>query len=122
MLMNYRIKMLYPPKFWDQLPYKVNGLSFKDVIRRNERMGEELNNEGILTNITDEVALMAHLHGSSAREFRDLMRESLFSGDYDKVLSAVRKINIASSKTKARSPEAEPMADNDISKQNEKVA
>ena len=81
--LTYKIKVLFPPSHWDDLPYTLNGKTFRQFAAETEAFTAELEQNGILTNVGHNVALMAHVHGSTMREFRDLCRKLLYCGDWE---------------------------------------
>lgn len=94
-MMNYKMKHMLPPQFWKELPYKVNGKSFKKFAKETEIFLKELERNGILTWVSDDTALIGHLYDPkiSIREFRDLCREVLYVGDYERMGNIVGKVN-----------------------------
>ncbi|MCX7706023.1 MAG: B12-binding domain-containing radical SAM protein, partial [bacterium] len=58
-VMTYQIKQFFPPKYWKPLPYKVNGMSFRQYAAETERFQKELNRAGFLTFVSDEAYLLS---------------------------------------------------------------
>ena len=99
--MNYKIKLLFPPRYWAPLPYRVNNMKFRQFARKTADFGNKLEAVGILTHISDDQALMALHAGYRGREriFRDRLRFIFASGDVKNIQNLVSKIN-GSIKTK----------------------
>ena len=93
-VMTYTIKSLFPPRFWDPLPYKINGLSFKEFATETENFQKDIQKEGIETNISDEAYLFYKFSPfSSLDEFLDKNRYYFYSGNYEKLVEEVNYIN-----------------------------
>lgn len=93
--MNYKIKLLFPPKYWAPLPYQVNNMKFHEFAARTTEFGKKLEAEGILTHISDDQALMGFHAGyrRREREFRDRLRYLFVSGDVENIHDLVNTIN-----------------------------
>ena len=92
-VMTYKVKLLSPPRFWKPLPYKINGKDFRDYVGEYEQFAKALEKEGLLTVLTDEMALLAKYAGVTPRELRDLNRLQFLTGDYETIKKLVEKIN-----------------------------
>jgi len=79
--LDYKIKLLFPPQFWEPPPYKVNGMTFPEFTVLTMKFAEDLENAGILTAVPDDMALIAKCAGMTAREFRDQARLWCLTGD-----------------------------------------
>lgn len=93
--MDYKIKRLFPPSFWEPLPYTISGKSFKEFSKETGDFIKELEKNNILTMVSDEIALMSQLYnpGPSLKSFRDINRRLLFSGDYEEIKKIIYTIN-----------------------------
>lgn len=94
-MMNYKIKLLFPPRYWAPLPYRVNNMKFRQFAGQTTRFGKRLEAAGILTHISDDQALMA-LHAGyrgKEREFRDRLRLLFAAGDVENIQNLVSTIN-----------------------------
>lgn len=91
--LDYKIKLLFPPAYWDPLPYKVNGMNFAEFTALTEQFGANLERQGILTGVPDDNALIARCAGMSAREFRDRARRWCLTGDAEAMGELVRQVN-----------------------------
>ncbi len=92
-LIKYKIQLLFPPKFWVPLPWKINGLAHREFAAETQALYEDLKKEGILTMLTDEEALMAHLGGYSPREFAHDAFVYNFTGNWEGMGEMAQKIN-----------------------------
>ncbi len=79
--LDYKIKLLFPPQFWEPPPYKVNGMTFPEFTALTMKFAEDLEKSGILTAVPDDMALIAKCAGMTAREFRDQARLWCLTGD-----------------------------------------
>lgn len=93
--MNYKIKLLFPPRYWAPLPYRVNNMKFREFAGKTTDFGKRLEAAGILTHISDDQALMALHAGYRGRErkFRDRLRFLFASGDVANIQNLVSTIN-----------------------------
>jgi radical SAM superfamily enzyme YgiQ (UPF0313 family) len=92
-LLEYKIQLLFPPEFWAPLPWRINSLAHKQFAAETQGLYEDLKKAGILTMLTDEEALMAHLGGYSPREFADEAFVNSFTGNWERAAEMARKIN-----------------------------
>jgi anaerobic magnesium-protoporphyrin IX monomethyl ester cyclase len=92
-LMQYKIQLLFPPKFWKPLPWKLNGMTYREFASATQWMYESLKREGILRMLTDEEALMAHLGGYTAADFAELAFVNGFTGNREGMAEMVSRIN-----------------------------
>jgi len=79
--LDYKIKLLFPPQFWESPPYEVNGMTFPEFTALTMKFAEDLEKTGILTAVPDDMALIAKCAGMTAREFRDQARLWCLTGD-----------------------------------------
>jgi radical SAM superfamily enzyme YgiQ (UPF0313 family) len=92
--MTYRIKTFYPQALWKPHPlYYLNGKPFSDVAMETTDFVHRCERNGSLTQVTDEVLLMAAYAGFDAREFRDRSNRCLAMGDYNTMEEIVARIN-----------------------------
>jgi radical SAM superfamily enzyme YgiQ (UPF0313 family) len=98
-VMNYQIKSLFPPRYWDPLPYKVNGMSFKHYAAETENFQKDLQKEGIETSISDEAYLLSKFtEFPSTGEFLKQNRVYFYSGQVEKLKNEIADINRKSGK------------------------
>ena len=90
---TYKLKLLFPPKYWQPLPYTLNGRSFKQFAAQTEHLQNDLEDAGILTMLADDIALIGRLAGYNSRQYRDISREIFFSGDWKSFREQVKMIN-----------------------------
>ncbi|MFH0978164.1 MAG: radical SAM protein [Candidatus Woesearchaeota archaeon] len=92
-LMYFTPKLLLAPSQWDRLSYQVDGKSFLELARESNDFAQSLEEHGILTQVIDEIILMASCCGTDPRTFRDNMRKHLATGDYKEVRKTIESIN-----------------------------
>jgi radical SAM superfamily enzyme YgiQ (UPF0313 family) len=93
-VMTYQIKNLFPPSYWDPLPYRINGMAFKEFARETERFQKDLQKEGIETSIPDEAYLLYMFSRfNSLREFLDKHRCFFYSGNRNELEEEISFIN-----------------------------
>ncbi len=95
MAMNYKIKLMFPPRFWKPFPYKINGEPYKISCMKLDNFIKKVEALGITTTISDEIALLAFCAGMRPGKFRDSCRAGLLSGNQAGISKLVRKINKA---------------------------
>jgi len=95
--MDYKIKWLFPPRFWQPLSYTLNGKKFKDFTTETSNFINSLTASGLLSGMSDELVLMAQLSGFENREkeFLSLIRKLFFSGDWKGISELTETINKA---------------------------
>jgi hypothetical protein len=92
--MNYKIKALFPPRMWQPLPYRVNGMSFKEFAYETEKFQKDINKLGINTSISDADYLYYKYSGfKSIDEFLKFNRIYFYSGNSEKLKEEIEKIN-----------------------------
>ena len=93
-VMTYKIKSLFPPRFWEPLPYKVNGMSFKEFAYETEKFQMDLKKEGINTGISDEAYLLyQYTDFPSLDEFLRNNRFFFFAGEEEGLKEEIYRIN-----------------------------
>ncbi|MCM8815884.1 MAG: hypothetical protein NC931_07935 [Candidatus Omnitrophica bacterium] len=92
--MTYQIKQFFPPRYWKPLPYRVNGMSFKQYAGETSRFQIELNEAGITTFVSDEAYLLSKFAGfERPSDFVDRNRYFLFAGLAEEILKEIQIIN-----------------------------
>jgi len=94
-MLSYKIKLLFPPRFWKPLPYTIDGQNYQQFVARTEAFVKQLEAQGVVTGMGHDLALMAHAVGMTLREFRDRTRMDFFSGDFEAAQEMVERINRA---------------------------
>ncbi|OGC15217.1 hypothetical protein A2282_07670 [candidate division WOR-1 bacterium RIFOXYA12_FULL_36_13] len=94
-LLEYKIRLLFPPRYWDPLPWKVNGLSYKQFAAEAQKLYEELKQKEFLMSLTDPEALMAHLTGVTAKGLYNQTFFDLFTGNWRGMEDLIKKVNHA---------------------------
>jgi hypothetical protein len=93
--LSYKIKLLFPPAFWAPLPYRLNGMDFRQFTALTARFAAQLEQSGILTGVPDDNVLMAHRANMGLRQFRDAARVWCATGNVPAVANFVRTFNAA---------------------------
>ncbi|MGC9318494.1 MAG: B12-binding domain-containing radical SAM protein [Armatimonadota bacterium] len=91
--LDYKIKLLFPPSMWEPVPYRVNGMDFRQFTRLTTQFSMALEEAGILTAVPDDNALIAHCAGMAPRRFRDLARLWCAVGDAEAMGEMVATAN-----------------------------
>ena len=92
--MNYKIRGFFPPRFWDPLPYRVDGKSFRQFAGETEQFNALVEKElNIDTGISDDIALIAHHLCFTPRDFRNQARRYFFTGDAPALREMIRTFN-----------------------------
>ncbi len=98
-VMNYKIKALFPPTMWQPLPYKVNGMSFKEFAYETEKFQKDVLKLGINTSISNVDYLFYLYSGfNNTEEFLRFNRVYFYSGDSEKLKEEIERINKESQK------------------------
>lgn len=93
-IMNYKIKALFPPTMWQPLPYKVNGMSFKEFARKTEEFQKEIKSLGIEVSISDDAYLLYRY--SDFEKIEDFLKNNrvyFYSGNSKKLYEEIGGIN-----------------------------
>lgn len=85
--------LLLPPSSWNPLSYRINGKDFNTIAKESNDFAEQLESNGILTQVIDDIMLMAKCSEVSPREFRDTARRALARGDSQTIKEFASKIN-----------------------------
>jgi len=92
-VMDYKIKLLFPPNLWKDPGYRIDGKKFRRFSQETMSMIRDIEKMGILTGVSDDQFLMAELAGMNPSEFRDKNREYFFTGDHENIGKMVERIN-----------------------------
>jgi hypothetical protein len=98
-LIKYKLNLLLPPQFWPPLPWKLNGMKYRQYAAEAQKFAEDLKAAGILTMVTDDAAMMAHLGGYGIDEFARESFRGIFTGDAEIMAAMVRRINTGSAES-----------------------
>jgi len=93
--MDYRFKLLFPPPFWTPLPYKVNGMGFQEFTKVTMWFAGQLEQAGILTNLSHTLAAIAQSAGMPPRQLRDAAQLWFVTGDAEAAGEMVARANRA---------------------------
>ncbi|MCD6219892.1 radical SAM protein [Candidatus Calescamantes bacterium] len=83
--LRYKIKFLFPPQFWVPFPYLIGGAPFRTCMKKLAEFEKNIENLGILTTVSDEMALLAKYAGLSPWKFRDEYRNLIVTGNADNI-------------------------------------
>jgi len=92
-VMDYKIRLFFPPRFWNPLPYTVNGKTFRQFVKETEDFTRKVEAMGITTLVADDVALMSKYARLSPRQFRDQARRNFFTGNAAALQGIIETIN-----------------------------
>ncbi len=93
--LDYKIKLLFPPQFWQPLPYTINGMRFAEFTAVTMRFAAELEGAGILTNFSHTLAAIARSAGMEPRMLRDAAQLWCVTGDAEAMGGMVARANSA---------------------------
>lgn len=91
--LTYKIKLIYPPRFWKPLPYLLDGRNSRELFEETTRFADDLKEAGITTNVGHDMVLMADKLGMSPEEFRTESMRLFYTGNYEAIRSWVETIN-----------------------------
>jgi hypothetical protein len=89
----WKAKLLLPTSLWAPLPVRIDGQSYRTVLRRTAAFGRQLAALGIPTGISDETYVMSVKAGLEPVAFRDAAVRAFFTGDADAVGDLTQRIN-----------------------------
>ena len=93
--LDYKIKLLFPPQFWQPLPYTINGMRFAEFTAVTMRFAAELEGAGILTNFSHTLAAIARSADMEPRMLRDAAQLWFVTGDAEAMGGMVARANSA---------------------------
>ena len=93
--LDYKIKLLFPPQFWQPLPYTINGMRFAEFTAVTMRFAAELEGAGILTNFSHTLAAIARSAGMEPHMLRDASQLWFVTGDAEAMGGMVARANSA---------------------------
>jgi radical SAM superfamily enzyme YgiQ (UPF0313 family) len=91
--LDYKLKLMFPPQFWEEPPYTLDGMSFHEYTRLTGKFAHDLEANDILTGISHYNALISECAGIPPEKFRDLARLWCFTGDADAMADLAAKAN-----------------------------
>jgi len=90
---DYKIKNIFPPQFWEPISVKIDGKSFSEYLDDTITMVLELESRGILSDVTDEQALLAKHAGLTPQQFRDDCTKALYTADSNSIKNLIAVVN-----------------------------
>ena len=92
---GYKARLVYPPRFWPEMPYRIDNKPFKQFTVESEEFTREIEEMGPVTRISDEIALLGLRSGLEIREFGNYYRWCFVTGDSVEMQRLVDNINRA---------------------------
>ena len=92
-IMNYKLKTLFPPSFWSPLPYKLNGMRFRKFARITESFALRLESDGLITQLTDDIALVGSVLSIEMKEFKKITAGAMWTGDGERMAEIISRFN-----------------------------
>lgn len=92
-LMFFTPALCLPPTLWRPLEYRINGKDFSEIAIESTAFAKRLEDEGLLTQVMDDTALISRHCGMGYREFRDKVGHYLTVGDRESMGAIIEKIN-----------------------------
>lgn len=90
---TYKNRNMYPPKFQDHLPLKLNGKSFPDMLDETSDLVNTLVKNNINVNISDDTAMIAFGCGEEPATFQKKMSQAFLMGNVEAVSDMVSNFN-----------------------------
>ena len=91
--MSYKIKTLFPPSLWSPLPYKLNAIKFREFARITENFALRLEESGLVTQLTDDIALVGSVLGIEPNEFKEKTARAMWTGDWEAMAEISSEFN-----------------------------
>jgi len=91
--LDYKLKLMFPPQYWQEPPYTMNGMSFHQYALITGKFAASLEAHGILTGLSHYNALIASCAAIPPHQYRDMARLWCLSGDADAMGQLVSKAN-----------------------------
>ena len=107
-VMDYRIKALMPFALWPEATYTLDGRGQRELAQQSGRFLATLRNEGFITMLLDDTALVAELSGIPIREALDRLVRVFLTGDVATVRQLAETVNARASVGGGELPRAKP--------------
>ncbi|MCK6575315.1 B12-binding domain-containing radical SAM protein [Myxococcota bacterium] len=107
-VMDYRIKALMPFALWPEATYTLDGRRQRDLARQSGRFLATLREEGFITMLLDDTAIVAELAGIPLREALDRLVRVFLTGDVETVRALARTVNARARLDAGPLPRARP--------------
>ncbi|HAO93083.1 MAG: hypothetical protein A2X99_00420 [Deltaproteobacteria bacterium GWB2_55_19] len=92
-LMFFTPALCLPPTLWRPLEYRINGRHFSEIALESTAFAKRLEDEGLLTQVMDDTALVSRHCAMGYLEFRDKVGHYLIIGDRESMGAIIEKIN-----------------------------
>ena len=93
MALEYKLRILFPPEFWVPFPYLIGKKAYREYMLELSGFEKDIERMGILTAISDEMALLAKYLGETPQFFRNKYRELALCGKKEDIQEWVKNIN-----------------------------
>ena len=97
-LITYKIKTQVLPKYWEPLPWKINGMSYRRYADETTSLYREILSGGTAMKLTDEEILMAKCAGIPLMEMSSMCFEAAFTSGWQLYKKMLQMINQGVSK------------------------
>jgi radical SAM superfamily enzyme YgiQ (UPF0313 family) len=91
--LRWKAKLSLPTRFWQELPITINGLRYRQILKRTSILTRQVNALGVRTNISDDTYLMSVRAGKNIVEFMDETIQAFFTGDGSAIQTLAETIN-----------------------------
>jgi len=95
-LLTYPLILSLPMKFWSELPYKINGLTYQQYISAANKLTNRISRLGILTGFSHSHALIADTMKVTPEELSERMFYCALSGDPKETRKQINLFNVSS--------------------------
>jgi radical SAM superfamily enzyme YgiQ (UPF0313 family) len=92
-LAGFKIRHLLPPKYWQAMPYSLDGNRYAEYSTVCGKFKAELSKAGVVLNVTEEIVVLADLFSESLKAFQKRHHSLLLSLDADALSRFVHQTN-----------------------------
>lgn len=83
-VMTYKTKSFFPPRFWKQLPYTINGKNFKEYAKQTEEFVKELSKDNLMFAIDEHFLIARHINQDPSVFVKNL-KQAFYSANTDHI-------------------------------------
>ena len=91
--LRWKLSLILPPAFWGELPVRIDGRTYKQVLRKTTEFVRRIEQAGYHTSLSDDLYLMSERAGMDPVQFRDETRAAFFAGDIPRITGFVERMN-----------------------------
>jgi len=91
--LHYNLKAIMPVELWDDLPYTLNGKTFKELLAETGKFYRELTEIGINTYLKDDTALIGNHLKIKPNEFSKIIGTMIMTADVEGLRKKYKEIN-----------------------------